>query len=87
MTREQALAILEEAMAIYLEGNQGVCDPRDLAEIALTHCESMINMIPVSSRNTFWNITYGRYVDPNVEPWDEWEEENTRCVYSLKKNW
>lgn len=40
MDREDMLIILREAFNIYLEGSKGGYSSEEMAEIALTHCES-----------------------------------------------
>lgn len=52
MTREQAKISLSQAISLYLNNEDGPIDPLVLAEIALTHCESVIHMNPPTKKDT-----------------------------------
>lgn len=51
MTRDQAKVSLAEAISMYIDNETGPIDPLVLAEIALTHCESVIKMNPPTKVN------------------------------------
>lgn len=72
MTRNEAIKLLKKAFEAYLEGTDNHLNSEELAEIALTHCESQLNMIPVTPRNTFWSISSGKCIDPDVYPWEDY---------------
>lgn len=51
MTRNQAKISLAHALSIYVASETEPIDPLVLAEVALTHCESVINMSPPAKIN------------------------------------
>lgn len=51
MTREDAKYSLAEAISLYLDNESGPLSPLVLAEIALTHCESVVKMNPPTRTN------------------------------------
>jgi hypothetical protein len=72
MKRDEALKVLKMAIDTYLEGQGDDINSDELAEIVLTHCESMVGMVPPPIRTKV--IPHGVEAFAWIENKYKWED-------------